>query len=91
MSSESLPFISNEALRALALGAKENHPITNLEELGVTQRMLNLFEKHGIEKIGDLLQKRSDDLLAFPNFGKKQLTILFESLANYHTLPDQDY
>ena len=84
-----LPEVPIQARRALAVGVENGHAISYLEELGVTQRMLNLFEKHGISTLEDLLKKEPDGLLEFPNFGEKQLTLLFECLARYHEMVDE--
>jgi len=85
-----LPEIPFLARRALAIAVEENHPVSNLEELGVTQRMLNLFESHGLSKLSDILYKETKDLLELPNFGEKQLILLFESLAKYHLLEEME-
>lgn len=81
-----LPIVSMKARKALSVGVAEEHTISLLEELGVTQRMLNLFEKHGISSLKDLLNNNTEKLLSLPNFGEKQLILLFKCLAKYHKL-----
>ena len=83
-----LPVISPKARLALTVGVTKKHSICLLEELGATQRMLNLFEKHGISTLEELLNNRPDRLLALPNFGEKQLILLFDCLSKYHELPN---
>ena len=81
-----LPKISNDALGAIKIGVKENHSISNLEQLGVKQRLINLLELNGVTDLGHLLSLKKEALLSFPNFGEKQLFSIFEALSKYHTI-----
>lgn len=83
-----LASISDEALDALTKAAEENHPISNLEELGVNQRMINLLQLNGINDMNELMNKSRDQLMSIQNFGEKQLFVLFEAMSKYHSLPD---
>jgi DNA-directed RNA polymerase subunit alpha len=56
----------------------ENFPIEELE-LGV--RSYNCLKRVGIETIGDLVSKTEDELAAIPNFGKKSIEEVRETLA----------
>jgi DNA-directed RNA polymerase subunit alpha len=56
----------------------ENFPIEELE-LGV--RSYNCLKRVGIETIGDLVTKTETDLGAIPNFGKKSIEEVKETLA----------
>jgi DNA-directed RNA polymerase subunit alpha len=56
----------------------ENFPIEELE-LGV--RSYNCLKRVGIETIGDLVTKTETDLAAIPNFGKKSIEEVKETLA----------
>lgn len=56
----------------------ENFPIEELE-LGV--RSYNCLKRVGIETIGDLVAKSQDELAAIPNFGKKSIEEVCETLA----------
>jgi DNA-directed RNA polymerase subunit alpha len=62
---------------ALAHGM-ENFPIEELE-LGV--RSYNCLKRVGIETIGDLVVKTENELAAIPNFGKKSIEEVKETLA----------
>ncbi len=62
---------------ALAHGM-ENFPIEELE-LGV--RSYNCLKRVGIETIGDLVMKTEQELAAIPNFGKKSIEEVKETLA----------
>ena len=62
---------------ALAHGM-ENFPIEELE-LGV--RSYNCLKRVGIETIGDLVVKSEAELAAIPNFGKKSIEEVKETLA----------
>ena len=56
----------------------ENFPIEELE-LGV--RSYNCLKRVGIETIGDLVTKSESELAAIPNFGKKSIEEVKETLA----------
>jgi DNA-directed RNA polymerase subunit alpha len=64
---------------ALARGM-ENFPIEELE-LGV--RSYNCLKRVGIETIGDLVVKSENELSAIPNFGKKSVEEVKETLATH--------
>jgi len=55
----------------------ENFPIEELE-LGV--RSYNCLKRVGIETIGDLVVKTENELAAIPNFGKKSVEEVKETL-----------
>ena len=55
----------------------ENFPIEELE-LGV--RSYNCLKRVGIETIGDLVTKSENELAAIPNFGKKSIEEVSETL-----------
>jgi DNA-directed RNA polymerase subunit alpha len=63
---------------ASGAGAMENFPIEELE-LGV--RSYNCLKRVGIETIGDLVSKSENELAAIPNFGKKSIEEVKETLA----------
>jgi len=79
-----LATIPNEATRALRESAADRHPVSNLEQLGVSQRLINLLQMNRINEMEDLLLKSKKELLALNNFGERQLQILFEALSKYH-------
>jgi DNA-directed RNA polymerase alpha subunit len=68
-----------QAEPALAHGM-ENFPIEELE-LGV--RSYNCLKRVGIETIGDLVIKTENELAAIPNFGKKSIEEVKETLATH--------
>src|SRR5512142_1135475 len=57
-----------------------NYPIEELE-LGV--RSYNCLKRVGIETIGDLVTKTENELAAIPNFGKKSIEEVKETLATH--------
>ena len=61
-------------------GGMENFPIEELE-LGV--RSYNCLKRVGIETIGDLVTKTENELAAIPNFGKKSIEEVKETLAQH--------
>jgi len=83
-----LAKISEEAAKAIAIAAKEKHPVSILEQLGVSQRLINLLHSNGIDNMHDLLHKSKEELLLFQNFGTRQLQILFEAISKYHLIED---
>jgi DNA-directed RNA polymerase subunit alpha len=66
------------APEATAAHGMENFPIEELE-LGV--RSYNCLKRVGIETIGDLVSKTEVELGAIPNFGKKSIEEVKETLA----------
>ncbi len=58
----------------------ENFPIEELE-LGV--RSYNCLKRVGIETIGDLVTKTENELASIPNFGKKSIEEVKETLATH--------
>ena len=62
----------------------ENFPIEELE-LGV--RSYNCLKRVGIETIGDLVTKSEGELAAIPNFGKKSIEEVKETLADARPHP----
>jgi DNA-directed RNA polymerase subunit alpha len=64
-------------------GGMENFPIEELE-LGV--RSYNCLKRVGIETIGDLVSKSEAELGAIPNFGKKSIEEVKDSLAAHGLL-----
>jgi DNA-directed RNA polymerase subunit alpha len=65
---------------APAAHGMENFPIEELE-LGV--RSYNCLKRVGIETIGDLVAKSEDELAAIPNFGKKSIEEVKETLQTH--------
>ena len=65
-------------------GGMENFPIEELE-LGV--RSYNCLKRVGIETIGDLVAKSESELAAIPNFGKKSIEEVKETLAAARSHP----
>jgi DNA-directed RNA polymerase subunit alpha len=61
-------------------GGMENFPIEELE-LGV--RSYNCLKRVGIETIGDLVTKSEAELAAIPNFGKKSIEEVKETLQTH--------
>jgi DNA-directed RNA polymerase subunit alpha len=70
---------AGEAQPPIANGM-ENFPIEELE-LGV--RSYNCLKRVGIETIGDLVVKSESELAAIPNFGKKSIEEVKETLAQH--------
>ena len=64
-------------LRGPGRARMENFPIEELE-LGV--RSYNCLKRVGIETIGDLVSKSENELAAIPNFGKKSVEEVKETL-----------
>jgi DNA-directed RNA polymerase subunit alpha len=81
---EAGPELEAEAPQAHGM---ENFPIEELE-LGV--RSYNCLKRVGIETIGDLVSKSEDELAAIPNFGKKSIEEVRETLSAHGlTLRDE--
>src|SRR5204863_2193404 len=67
-----------EIAEAPVTHAMENFPIEELE-LGV--RSYNCLKRVGIETIGELVSKSENELAAIPNFGRKSIEEVKETLA----------
>ena len=52
-----------------------------IEDLDLPQRASNSLKRHGITKVGQLLQTPDEELLRMRNFGKKSLDEIKERLA----------
>jgi len=69
---------SESAVEVATTHGMENFPIEELE-LGV--RSYNCLKRVGIETIGDLTSKSEGELAAIPNFGRKSIEEVRETLA----------
>lgn len=76
--------MNKDALNAIRIAVKNDHSVSNLEQVGVSQRLINLLQKNKINNIGDLMYRKKEELLKINNFGPKQLSIVLEALSNYH-------
>jgi DNA-directed RNA polymerase alpha subunit len=83
-----LAEIREEALAALKVASNERHAISNLEQLGIGQRLINLFQSNGINDMRDLLLRKKEDLMSMNNFGNRQMEVLFSALSKYHYVED---
>ncbi len=54
---------------------------TAIEKLGLSARTLNCLKRSNIHKVGEVLERSKDELLAIRNFGEKSLTELYERLG----------
>lgn len=80
--------MSAEASAAISEAVRNKHPVSNLEQLGIGQRVINLLHDNRIYDMEDLLNKRREDLMALPNFGKTQMEKLLVALSRYHLVED---
>lgn len=83
-----LPQPTGMALEAIKKAVQEKHSISNLEQLGITQRLINLLESFGVTNLEELMTKSKMELVAIPNFGEKQLYLLFSALSRYNEIED---
>jgi DNA-directed RNA polymerase subunit alpha len=80
-----------EAMEVDAAEAPQAHGMENfpIEELELGVRSYNCLKRVGIETIGDLVSKTENELAAIPNFGKKSIEEVRETLqAHGLTLRD---
>jgi DNA-directed RNA polymerase subunit alpha len=84
-------FTDLEKIDTLRDGGQEavepptSHPMDNfpIEELELGVRSYNCLKRVGIETIGDLITKTETELAAIPNFGKKSIEEVKETLATH--------
>lgn len=81
--------ISDRTISALYSAVSEKHSVSNLEQVGVSQRLINLLQSNGINSMEELLNKKREDLMGFQNFGAKQMDILMAAISKYHLVDDQ--
>jgi DNA-directed RNA polymerase subunit alpha len=74
------PAVEGAGLDVSLAHGMENFPIEELE-LGV--RSYNCLKRVGIETIGDLVTKTENELGSIPNFGKKSIEEVKETLAQH--------
>jgi DNA-directed RNA polymerase subunit alpha len=72
-----------EAAEAGVADAPPPHPMENfpIEELELGVRSYNCLKRVGIDTIGDLISKSESELSAIPNFGRKSIEEVTETLA----------
>lgn len=58
-----------------------------VEKLELSSRTLNCLKRAGIDKVGEVLEKSKDELIAIRNFGEKSYTELFDQLRVMDLLP----
>lgn len=82
-----LPIIPPVALQAIRKGVVDGNPISDLEFIGLSIRVIQQLNKNGIIAMEDLMQWTPEMLLfEIDSFGEKSLIQLFEVLARYHEL-----
>ena len=82
---------SEDARRAIASGVQGDHPVANLEYLGMTLRTINILEnsEHTITKLSQLVCMNRDDLMALPNVTTAVMDEILTSLSRYHELEEE--
>lgn len=80
--------ISEETRIALSLAVAEKHSVSNLEQVGVSQRLINLLQANGINSMEDLLNKERSELMKIQHFGAKQMDAVLRAISMYHTVAD---
>ena len=58
-----------------------------VERLDLSSRTLNCLKRAGIDKVGEVLEKSKEELIAIRNFGEKSYTELFDQLRAMDLLP----
>ena len=58
-----------------------------VEKLDLSARTFNALKRTNINKVGEILERTKDELLAIRNFGDKSLTELYERLSAMGYLP----
>jgi DNA-directed RNA polymerase subunit alpha len=67
----------------LAVGGRQGGPMDDIliEELELGVRSYNCLKRAGIQTVGDLISKSEGELAAIPNFGKKSIDEVVETLS----------
>ena len=66
----------------------ENYNVP-VERLELSSRTLNCLKRAGIDKVGEVLEKKRTELLKIRNFGEKSLTELYQRLRDAKLLPPE--
>jgi DNA-directed RNA polymerase subunit alpha len=83
---EALPALPSDALSVPSgdgVGGNNGLDEILIEELELGVRSYNCLKRVGIETIGDLVVKSENELAAIPNFGKKSIEEVKETLATH--------
>ena len=59
-----------------------------VEKLELSSRTLNCLKRAGIDKVGEVLEKSKEELIAIRNFGEKSYAELFDQLRSMDLLPE---
>ena len=62
---------------------------TPVERLDLSSRTLNCLKRAGIDKVGQILQMKRNELLQIRNFGEKSLDELYDRLREMDLLPPE--
>ncbi|MDE2687186.1 MAG: DNA-directed RNA polymerase subunit alpha [Chloroflexota bacterium] len=65
----------------------EKYNVT-VETLQLSSRTLNCLKRAGIDKVGEVLEKSKEELIAIRNFGEKSYAELFDQLRAMDLLPE---
>ena len=65
----------------------EKYNVT-VETLQLSSRTLNCLKRAGIDKVGEVLEKSKEELIAIRNFGEKSYSELFDQLRAMDLLPE---
>lgn len=71
---------------ALQIAYAEDHPISNLEYLGVDARIISALNRAGYYTMRALLKAKQSDLREIPQFAALSMRRLMIGLENYHRL-----
>ena len=76
---------AESAILALRISPEDyNVPVERLE---LSSRTLNCLKRAGIDKVGQVLEMKQEDLLEIRNFGEKSLVELYDRLRERDLLP----
>ncbi|MEA2467773.1 MAG: DNA-directed polymerase subunit alpha, partial [Thermoleophilaceae bacterium] len=68
------------AAGAIPAGRSDGMDDILIEELELGVRSYNCLKRAGVQTVGDLLQKSESELNAIPNFGRKSIEEVIETL-----------
>jgi DNA-directed RNA polymerase alpha subunit len=84
-----LEDIPPKAMEAIIAGIEDDHPICNLEPLGISQRTINILEGAGIFMLENLMHTKKEELASLENLGPKGLQQIFKALAKYDEFKEE--
>lgn len=78
--------LNPQALAAIQDGITRGDGLAEMEDIGLSQRTINILENHGILTLEDLMFTSLGDLASIPHIGVTAINQLLDCLNKYYIL-----